>query len=281
MQIIRSVREMHRLADAVRGSGKTIALVPTMGYLHEGHLSLMRLVREKADVVVVSLFVNPLQFGPGEDFKQYPRDWDRDVALIASAAADAVFAPEVAEMYPEGFQTSVSVSRMTQNLCGISRPTHFEGVTTVVAKLFLCAKPHIAIFGEKDFQQLMVIRRMVTDLGFDIEIIGAPIVREADGLAMSSRNTYLSAEQRTAALCLSRSLGQVRTMFAAGQRNAGVLIDYVHGQISAERLARIDYIKVCDIATLEDVETISRDAVMALAVYFGKARLIDNVVLKT
>jgi len=281
MQILRSVREMHQLADAARGSGKKIALVPTMGYLHEGHLSLMRLARGKADVVVVSLFVNPLQFGPGEDFKQYPRDWDRDIALIASASADAVFAPAVDAMYPEGFQTSVSVSRMTKNLCGISRPMHFEGVTTVVAKLFLCTKPHIAIFGEKDFQQLMVIRRMVKDLAFDIEIIGAPIVREADGLAMSSRNTYLNAEQRVAALCLSRSLGQARTMFGAGQRNAGVLIEYVRQQISAEALARIDYIKVCDSETLEDVATISRDAVMALAVYFGKARLIDNVILKT
>jgi pantoate--beta-alanine ligase len=169
---------------------------------------------------------------------------------------------------------------MTRNLCGISRPTHFEGVTTVVAKLLLCAKPHVAVFGEKDFQQLMVIRRMVRDLAFDIEIIGAPIVREPDGLAMSSRNTYLSPEQRTAALCLSRSLGQARALFAAGQRNATALIASVQQQITAEPLARVDYIKICDTETLEDIETISRESVMALAVYFGKARLIDNVVLK-
>ncbi len=255
--------------------------MPTMGYLHEGHLSLVRLAKEHADTVIVTIFVNPTQFGPTEDYKTYPRDMERDVKLVTSAGADCVYAPTPEEMYPEGHQTAVRVDKLTQHLCGITRPTHFEGVTTVVTKLFNATKPHVAVFGEKDFQQLQVIRRMVRDLDVDIEIIGAPIVREPDGLAMSSRNKYLSAEERTAALVLSRSLFEIRDMCAQGEHDALKLSRHVWQTISAEPLAKIDYIKVCDLETLEDVTHIRRDAVVALAVFFGKTRLIDNIILKT
>ena len=195
MQIINPVKDMQRYSDALRQQNKRVAVVPTMGYLHEGHLSLVRIAREHADAVIVTIFVNPTQFGPTEDFTTYPRDWDRDVKLVTSSGADCMYAPTPEEMYPEGHQTAVRVDKLTQHLCGITRPTHFEGVTTVVTKLFNATKPHAAVFGEKDFQQLQVIRRMVRDLDVDIEIIGAPIVREPDGLAMSSRNKYLSAQR--------------------------------------------------------------------------------------
>lgn len=280
MQEIRFVEEMQNFSETVRRQGKRIVLVPTMGYLHEGHLSLIRLGKEKADVLVVSIFVNPIQFEPGEDCKDYPRDRERDVKLVEFVGAECIFAPDVSEMFPEGFQTSVKVAHITKNLCGISRPTHFEGVATVVAKLFNCTKPHYAVFGEKDFQQLMVIKRMVRDLNLDIKIIGAPVVREDDGLAMSSRNEYLTPDERKAALSLSRSLFEAGKMFDAGERNATCLTEYAHKIISAEKPARIDYIKICDVETLEDITTISKDAVMALAVRFGKARLIDNIVLR-
>lgn len=280
MKVIRFVEEMQSFSEAVRRDGKRIVLVPTMGYLHEGHLSLIRLGKKKADVLAVSIFVNPIQFGHGEDYEDYPSDWERDIKLVESVGAECIFAPDVSEMFPEGFQTSIKVAHITKNLCGISRPTHFEGVATVVAKLFNCTKPHCAVFGEKDFQQLMVIKRMVKDLNLDIEIIGAPVVREDDGLAMSSRNKYLTSDERKAALSLSRSLFEARKMFDAGERDAAHLIEYAHSIISAEKLAKIDYIKICDVETLEDIITISKDAVMALAVQFGKARLIDNIVLK-
>jgi len=279
MEVISHSNQMRRTADALRASGKKIALVPTMGYLHDGHVSLIRCARKQADVVIVSLFVNPLQFGPNEDFTTYPRDFDRDAALMEGAGVDIVFAPMVEDMYPPGFQTSVVVHHVTKNLCGLSRPGHFEGVTTVVAKLFLCTKPHLAVFGEKDFQQLVVIQRMVKDLGFDIQIIAAPIVREPDGLAMSSRNAYLNLEERKAAVCLSQSLFEAQKLFTDGQRTAALLIDAARKRIAAEPLARIDYIKICDTETLEDIVTITRDAVMAIAVFIGKARLIDNIVL--
>ena len=260
--------------------GKKIAFVPTMGFLHEGHLHLIRQARTMGDVLIVSIFVNPIQFGPSEDFKQYPRDWDRDAHLCESGGADVIFAPIVEEMYPEGFQTMVSVPHLSQNLCGISRPTHFQGVATVVAKLFNCTRPHVALFGEKDFQQLAVIKRMVEDLNFEINVIGVPTVREAEGLAMSSRNTYLSAEERGSALSLSKALLKAQELFQSGERNARVLIDTAREIITREEGAAIDYIKICDTATLQDVDTITRPAVMALAVKIGKARLIDNVVLK-
>ncbi len=262
MEIITGIRQMQRYSDEVRMSGRRVAVVPTMGYLHEGHLSLVRIARERADAVVVTIFVNPKQFGPSEDFTTYPRDMDRDLDLVKSSGAACVFAPAAAEMYPEGYQTSVRVDRLTQHLCGISRPTHFEGVTTVVAKLFNATKPHAAVFGEKDFQQLQVIRRMVRDLDMDIEIIGGPIVREPDGLAMSSRNKYLSPEERAAALVLSSSLFEIRELCARGERDALTL-----GR------------KICDLETLEEISHLRRDSVAALAVFFGKTRLIDNIIL--
>jgi pantoate--beta-alanine ligase len=280
MKTIRSIKEMQAFSEAARLQGKKIAFVPTMGFLHEGHLHLIRQARTMGDVLIVSIFVNPIQFGPTEDFKQYPRDWDRDAQLCESGGTDVIFAPTAEEMYPEGFQTAVIVSSLSQNLCGISRPTHFQGVATVVAKLFNCTMPHVALFGKKDFQQLAVIKRMVRDLDFDIQIIGVPTVREADGLAMSSRNTYLSTQERRSALSLSRSLFKAQELFKSGERTARVLIDSARAIITREETAIIDYIKVCVIETLQDVDTISKPAVMALAVKIGKARLIDNVVLK-
>jgi pantoate--beta-alanine ligase len=280
MKIIRLIKEMQAFSEEARMQGKKISFVPTMGFLHEGHLHLIRQARTMGDVLIVSIFVNPIQFGPSEDFKQYPRDWDRDAQLCESGGADVIFAPIVEEMYPEGFQTMVSVPHLSQNLCGISRPTHFQGVATVVAKLFNCTRPHVALFGEKDFQQLAVIKRMVQDLNFDINIIGVPTVREEEGFAMSSRNTYLSTAERRSALSLSKALLKAQELFQSGERNARVLIDTARAIITKEEAAAIDYIKVCDTETLQDVDTISKPAVMALAVKIGKARLIDNVVLK-
>ena len=280
MNIIMSVTEMQAFSDACRKQGKTIAFVPTMGYLHQGHAHLMQEGRKLGDILIVSIFVNPTQFGPGEDFEKYPRDWDRDAQLCASAGVDVIFAPTAEEMYPQGYQTSITVSQVSQNLCGVSRPTHFQGVATVVAKLFSCTKPHVALFGEKDFQQLAVIKRMVRDLNVDVRIIGVPTVREQDGLAMSSRNTYLNADERRSALSLSRGLARARELFQQGERSALVLIGTVREIIEKETCATVDYIKVCDIETLQDIDVISRPAVMALAVKIGKARLIDNIVLK-
>ena len=280
MIVIRTIKEMQAFSEAARLQGKKIAFVPTMGFLHAGHLQLIRQARTMGDILIVSIFVNPIQFGPTEDFKQYPRDWDRDAQLCDSGGTDVIFAPTAEEMYPEGFQTAVSVPLLSQNLCGISRPVHFQGVATVVAKLFNCTMPHVALFGEKDFQQLAVIKRMVRDLDFVIQIIGVPTVREADGLAMSSRNTYLSTQERQSALSLSRSLFKAQELFKSGERNARVLIDSARTIIAREEAAIIDYIKICDIETLQDVDTIAKPAVMALAVKIGKARLIDNVVLK-
>jgi len=279
MNILHSVADMHRFADEVHRNGSRIGFVPTMGFLHEGHESLMRIARQHADVLVVSIFVNPTQFGPGEDFETYPRDFERDRAMVAEAGADCLYYPDLSEMYPPGYQTTVSVRDVTRNLCGLSRPTHFDGVSTVVAKLFNAVKPDCAVFGQKDFQQLIVIKRMVRDLNMDINIIGAPIVREADGIAMSSRNKNLAPEERAAASSLSRALDAVRASVRVGERSAQVLIEQARAIISAEPLGRIDYIKVCDTETLQDVEFLEREAVMALAVFFEKARLIDNVVL--
>ena len=281
MKIVRTVPEMHAYADQMRAAGRRIALVPTMGYLHAGHQSLMRIAAQHADVVVVSIFVNPKQFGPGEDLESYPRDWDRDLAAMTAVDVDCVFCPEVSEIYPEGYQTTVSVAGLTANLCGRSRPGHFDGVTTVVAKLLNCVKPDCAVFGQKDFQQLAVVRRMVIDLNMDVVIIGAPIVREDDGLAMSSRNTYLDADARRAALCLSRALEAVRQRCAAGERDARTLIALARQVIEAEPLAAIEYVEVCDAATLVPVERLVGETVMALAATIGPARLIDNTLLST
>lgn len=279
MQIITGIKEMQSFSDRVRREGKTIALVPTMGFLHPGHLSLMEEGRRRGDLLVISIFVNPTQFGAGEDYKDYPRNMERDQQLAEGVGVDVIFAPAAAEMYPSNYQTYVDVEKVTKNLCGISRPIHFRGVTTVVCKLFTIVKPHVAIFGEKDFQQLVAIRQMVSDLNLDIEIVGMPIYREDDGLAMSSRNKYLNSDERKAALSLSRSLRYGLDLFQQGERRTEKIIEEVKNIIEAEKLARIEYVKICDTKTLQDIDRIDHEAVLALAVKMGKARLIDNIVL--
>ncbi|RME40560.1 MAG: pantoate--beta-alanine ligase [Deltaproteobacteria bacterium] len=277
MEIVRSTAEMQRRCLALREAGKRIAFVPTMGWLHEGHLSLLREGRRRGDVLVLSIFVNPTQFGENEDFDSYPRDLDRDAALAESVGVDLIFAPEAQDMYPRGYRTFVDVTGpMTEVLCGASRPGHFRGVTTVVTKLFTIVQPHVALFGQKDFQQLAVIRRMTADLNLPVEIVGMPIVREADGLAMSSRNVYLSDGQRRQALSLYRSLQTARELAAAGERDPGKIIEKVRSLIEAEPEARIDYVKICDQDSLQDVADIDEKAVLLLAVFVGQTRLIDN-----
>jgi pantoate--beta-alanine ligase len=280
MNTIQSVSDMQQWACATREAGKKIAFVPTMGFLHEGHLALMREGKRRGDYLVVSIFVNPTQFGVGEDYEKYPRDLEGDTEKVSSAGGDIIFAPSGKEMYPSGYQTFVAVEKVTQNLCGASRPTHFQGVTTVVAKLFNIVKPHVAIFGEKDYQQLVTIRQMTRDLNFDIEIIGMPTIREEDGLAMSSRNKYLSSEERKQALCLVSALNQVEKLFQGGEKNSKKLIAHAAEIIRVQSVAAIDYVKVCHPETIEDLEWIDDRALMALAVKIGKTRLIDNRVLK-
>ena len=270
---------MQEFSESSRLNGKTIALVPTMGFFHEGHLKLMEEGKKRADILMVSIFVNPTQFGVGEDFEKYPRDWERDKRMAEGVGVDVIFAPSAIDMYPNGYQTYVNVEEVTKNLCGMDRPTHFRGVTTVVAKLFLIMKPHCAIFGEKDFQQLATIRRMVEDLNFDIEIVGFPTVREDDGLAMSSRNNYLNPKEHKAALSLIRSILKAEELFISGERRVSNILSQVRDVIESENLTEIDYIKICDSETLEDIEEINRDAVLAMAVKVGGTRLIDNKVL--
>ena len=281
MQRIETVEEMQVLSESIRMAGHTVGLVPTMGFFHEGHLELMRVARRYSDTIVVSLFVNPTQFGEGEDLTAYPRDLDGDLAKARDVGVDCVFVPSAEDMYPEGYQTEVRVRHLTRHLCGLSRPGHFDGVTTVVAKLFHMVKPHLAVFGQKDYQQLAVISRMVRDLNMDIEIIGVPTVREPDGLAMSSRNSYLSVEERESALSLSRSLTLARDMMTQGERNAATLREAVEKEIQSRPFTRIDYVRLCDPNTLEELETIENEALLALAVQVGKARLIDNCILRS
>jgi pantoate--beta-alanine ligase len=270
---------MRAWSDDVRRTGRRIGFVPTMGYLHAGHLSLVAEARRRADVCVASIFVNPLQFGANEDLAAYPRDLDRDRAALAEAGVDALYLPQADRMYPLGFQTEVNVPALSAGLCGRSRPGHFRGVATVVAKLFHAVAPHVAVFGEKDFQQLAVIRRMVADLDFGIEVVGAPVVREADGLAMSSRNTYLSDAERPAAACLSRALAAVRARHRHGLCDPAALVAVAREVIEAEPLARIDYVEMLDADTLTPIAVVERPAVLALAVRIGRTRLIDNTVL--
>lgn len=279
MRIIESVAEMQLFSREARRGGRSIAFVPTMGFLHEGHASLMREGRKRADILVTSIFVNPTQFGPSEDFAAYPRDLERDTAVAAAAGVDVIFAPQAADMYPTGFQTYVNTEELTLPLCGASRPGHFRGVTTVVAKLLNIVMPHAALFGRKDFQQLAVIRRMVADLNMDVEIIGMPIVRETDGLALSSRNAYLSPEERKNALSLSRALREAQGLFADGERSVSVLRERVLHLLGEVPGAVIDYADFRDMNTLEAVETASEQTLLALAVKIGKTRLIDNCIL--
>ncbi len=280
MQIIESVRQMSRWTEAERRDGRRIAFVPTMGFLHDAHLSLVRDGKKRGDRVVVSIFVNPAQFSPNEDFAAYPRDFERDRRLLESEHVDVLFHPSVREIYAEGYQTHVDVENLSALLCGAHRPGHFRGVATVVTKLFNIVRPHVAIFGEKDYQQLQLVRRLVRDLNFDIEIIGYPIVREPDGLAMSSRNIYLSPRERQAALCLSRSLSRASCMVKGGETRRGVITEAARAGIEEEPLARVEYVTLCDSATLEPVEEIRGSALLALAVRIGKTRLIDNRILK-
>jgi pantoate--beta-alanine ligase len=279
MQIIEAIDGMQQLALAARRAGTTIALVPTMGYLHEGHVSLMREGRKWGGLVVVSIFVNPAQFGAGEDLAAYPRDLARDVKIAAAAGADLIFAPSAAAMYPPGYQTYTEVERLTVPLCGANRPGHFRGVTTVVGKLFNIIQPHVAIFGRKDYQQLAVIRRMVIDLNIPVEIIGMPIVREADGLAMSSRNAYLSPTERESALCLSSALMAARALYQSGEKDPFILRERVMAVIGAEPAAVIEYAELRDGDTLEEIIKADCRTLLALAVRIGKTRLIDNCIL--
>ena len=270
---------MRDWSERERRSGRRIALVPTMGFLHEGHLSLVRDAKKRAGRVVVSIFVNPTQFGPEEDFAAYPRDFERDCRLLEQEQIDIVFHPALGAMYPDGAETYVEVEKLSLSLCGAMRPGHFRGVATAVAKLFNIVRPHVAIFGEKDYQQLQVIRRMVRDLSMEVEIVGHPIVREPNGLAMSSRNTYLTPDERRAAVCLSRSLCMAQRSVHSGETSAQSLLLLVRAELAQEPLANLEYVKLCDPESLMDVETIDRSALLALAVRFGRARLIDNRML--
>lgn len=267
---------MREIIKVWRAQGQSIGLVPTMGYLHEGHASLIDASKRDNDRTVVSDFVNPIQFGPTEDLESYPRDMDRDSALAEEHGADVIFAPEAEEMYRPGFSSFVDMTVLTQELCGLSRPTHFRGVCTVVSKLFNIVTPDRAYFGKKDAQQLAVIKHMVSDLNMDIEIIGCPIVRESDGLAKSSRNTYLNGKERQAALVLSKAVNLGADMVSNGETSCEKIIGAMKKLIEAEPLARIDYVKIVDEADMQQIETIDRPALCAMAVYIGKTRLIDN-----
>ncbi len=280
MKTIESPAEMQRFAETARLRGEKIALVPTMGYLHEGHLSLMREGRRRGSVLVSSLFVNPTQFGPHEDLQSYPRDVARDCRLMESIPVDVLFAPQAGSMYPRGAQTWVEVSELTQGLCGKFRPGHFRGVTTVVAKLFNIVKPHIALFGAKDYQQLCAVRQMVRDLNFDVEIVSMPTVREPDGLAMSSRNSYLAPAQRAVALSLSRALEAARQARNRGERDAQALVQAARAELAREDGVVVEYIECRDAGNLEEITSLSAPAVIAIAARVGPTRLIDNTVLE-
>lgn len=258
-----------------------MAFVPTMGFLHQGHLALMKKGRELADVVVAGIFVNPAQFGPNEDLASYPRNIERDLELLEKERVDIVFVPDAKDIYPEGFQTYVELKNLPNHLCGLTRPVLFMGVTTIVSKLFNIVKPHFAVFGQKDFQQLLIIKQMVCDLNYDIEIVGVPTVREKDGLAMSSRNSYLSSGERIHALSLYKSLKKAVEMIETGVRDSSKIIKEATDIINSCSDTSIDYINICDSETLDSIEIIDRPALMALAVKVGTTRLIDNMTLKS
>lgn len=282
MEIISSIPELQRKIKALKKNDIVVGFVPTMGYLHEGHLALVHAAKKMCDIVVASIFVNPLQFGPKEDFAKYPRDIERDSSMLEKVETNILFYPDVKEMYPDNFQTYVEVTDVTKNLCGASRPGHFRGVTTVVLKLFNAVLPDKAFFGLKDYQQYLTIKRMVKDLNLDIDVIGVPIVREKDGLAMSSRNTYLNPEERISALSLFKSIEKVKNMVANGERNAAKIIAEARQIIESHRFTTIDYVKLCNPETLEYIENgeIKSDTLLALAVFIGNTRLIDNSILE-
>ncbi len=279
MQIISHPDEMARWSDASRARGERIALVPTMGFLHDGHMTLMRQGRSRADALVASIFVNPTQFGPNEDLARYPRDFERDLAMLGTVPVDVVFAPEASAMYSADAETWVEVTGVTRGLCGPFRPGHFRGVTTIVAKLFNIVKPHLAVFGEKDFQQLRAIERMVTDLNFDLEILPVPIVREKDGLAMSSRNAYLSRDQRERALALSLALRAARDRFKCGSCCVEELLAVVSRVLRRTPGIEVEYVEAVDARTLAPTRSLDAPLLIAIAARVGKTRLIDNTVL--
>lgn len=279
MQNIHEPSAIGRRCESLRREGKTVGLVPTMGAFHEGHLSLMRRARAENDVVVVSIFVNPIQFARGEDFDSYPRDLQGDLAQAERAGVDLVFTPSAEAIYPDGFQTYVEVTELTERLCGVSRPGHFRGVTTIVTKLFNLVRPHRTYFGQKDYQQSAVVRRLVDDLNLDVEIVLSPTIREADGLAMSSRNVRLTPEERQAACVLYASLRLAEERVGAGEQDAKAILDEMRVMIEAESLAQIDYVTLCDPGTLKPLDRIEGPILTALAVRFGKTRLIDNLLL--
>lgn len=278
MQIFTTVADMKAQIKAWKAEGASIGLVPTMGYLHEGHMSLIDTARKSCDKVVVSVFVNPIQFGPNEDFDSYPRDLEHDSAICEAHGADAVFHPSDDEMYPQGFNTFVEVETLTDALCGAKRPGHFRGVCTVVTKLFNIVEPDRAFFGQKDAQQLAVIKRMVADLNMNLEVCGCPIVREDDGLAKSSRNTYLSEAERQAALVLSKAIFAGQKAVEEGMTDAGQLRALMEEIIAAEPLARVDYIEVVDGLTMQPLQCVQKPMLVAMAVYIGNTRLIDNFI---
>jgi pantoate--beta-alanine ligase len=279
MRLIHDPQEMQQAALSLKRQGKRIAFVPTMGFLHQGHASLLREGRQRGDLLVLSIFVNPTQFGPNEDLDRYPRNLEGDCALAEACGVDIVFAPSAAGMYPPGFQTTVSLGPLTEPLCGASRPGHFNGVAVVVAKLFGIVQPDCALFGKKDFQQLAIIRQMTVDLNLPVEIVGMPIVREPDGLAMSSRNSYLSPAQRQQALCLYRSVQRVRQLFKNGETAVERLLAEARSEIGAVAGAEIDYLELRDGRSLQLVTQAGADTLLALAVRIGSTRLIDNTVL--
>jgi len=276
--IAKTIKEVRAAVKQWRREGHSVGLVPTMGYLHEGHQSLVERAAAENDRVVVSIFVNPMQFGPKEDLASYPRDLERDSEMCEEKGAHLIFHPEPGEMYEEGFCSFVDMTGLTEELCGLSRPTHFWGVCTVVSKLFNIIQADKAYFGEKDAQQLAVICRMVKDLNIDVEVIGCPIVREVDGLAKSSRNTYLSKEERQAALCLSQAVAIGRKMAEDGEKSADAILDAMKARIETEPLARIDYVKMVSAETMQQIETVTGSVLCALAVFIGQTRLIDNFI---
>ena len=280
MKVVKTIQEVRAQVQAWRKEGLAVGLVPTMGYLHEGHQSLIRKSVSENDRTVVSVFVNPIQFGPNEDLEAYPRDLNRDMKAVEEAGGDLIFHPEPSEMYPGHFTSFIDTTETTELLCGAVRPIHFRGVCTVVGKLFNIVLPDKAYFGQKDAQQLATIRRFVRDLNFPVEIVACPIVREEDGLAKSSRNTYLNPQERQAALILSKSLKLGKAAIEQGERRAQRIIDIIRQNLQTEPLARIDYVEVVDFENIQRVETIQGETLVAIAVYIGKTRLIDNFIIK-
>lgn len=279
MKVVGTIKEVRELVKEWKKNGETVGFVPTMGYLHEGHGSLITKARENNDKVVVSIFVNPMQFGPTEDLDSYPRDLEKDSKFCESLGADLIFHPEPEEMYHDDFSSYVDMSVLTEELCGLSRPVHFRGVCTVVTKLFNIVQPDNAYFGQKDAQQLAIIKHMVQDLNMDINVVGCPIVREEDGLAKSSRNTYLSQEERKAALILSKTVKLAKELIDAGEKDADVVVAKMKENIETEPMARIDYVKAVNGLTMQQQKEIKAPMLIAMAVYIGKTRLIDNMIL--